>query len=63
LLIAVLFSVRVDDWDVQATRLGVYGMSYPFSPRYSASYLQDAPSNYTLRSVMFGGMSSFCSST
>lgn len=48
-------SVGVDNMSTYATRQGVYGMSYPFSPRYSARYVQDAPTLYTLRSSIFGG--------
>lgn len=48
-------SITVDCIPTYATRQGVYGASYPFSPRYSVRYLQDAPTPYTLRSAMFGG--------
>jgi alpha-galactosidase len=48
-------SGTVDNIATYATRQGVYGASYPFSPRYSVRYMQDAPTPYTLRSVLFGG--------
>lgn len=48
-------SITVDNTSSYATRQGVYGASYPFSPRYSVRYMQDDPSPYTLRSSIFGG--------
>ena len=48
-------SVTVDNIASYATRQGVYGASYPFSPRYSVRYMQDDPTPYTLRSAIFGG--------
>ncbi|WP_448541187.1 alpha-galactosidase [Roseiflexus sp.] len=48
-------SITVDNTSSYATRQGVYGASYPFSPRYSVRYMQDDPSRYTLRSSIFGG--------
>lgn len=48
-------SITVDNIDSYSTRQGVYGASYPFSPRYSVRYMQDAPTRYTLYSSLFGG--------
>lgn len=48
-------SITVDNMDAYSTRQGIYGASYPFSLRYSARYLQDAPTKYTLYSSIFGG--------
>jgi alpha-galactosidase len=48
-------SVTVDNIGTYATRQGVFGASYPFSLRYSVRYMQDAPTPYSLRSVIFGG--------
>lgn len=48
-------SITVDNIASYATRQGVYGASYPFSPRYSVRYMQDDPTPYTLRSAIFGG--------
>ena len=48
-------SITVDNIATYATRQGVYGASYPFSPRYSVRYMQDDPTPYTLRSAIFGG--------
>lgn len=48
-------SITVDNIDTYSTRQGVYGASYPFSPRYSVRYMQDAPTRYTLYSSIFGG--------
>jgi hypothetical protein len=48
-------SITVDNIATYATRQGVYGASYPFSPRYSVRYMQDDPTPYTLRSSIFGG--------
>jgi alpha-galactosidase len=48
-------SITVDNIATYATRQGVYGASYPFPPRYSSRYMQDAPTAYTLRSAIFGG--------
>ncbi len=48
-------SITVDNIATYATRQGVYGASYPFSPRYSVRYFEDEPTPYTLRSALFGG--------
>lgn len=48
-------SITVDNIATYATRQGIYGASYPFSPRYSARYMQDDPTPYSLRSAIFGG--------
>lgn len=48
-------SITVDNIATYATRQGIYGASYPFSPRYSVRYMQDDPTPYTLRSSIFGG--------
>lgn len=48
-------SITVDNMDAYSTRQGIYGVSYPFSLRYSARYLQDEPNKYTLYSSIFGG--------
>ncbi len=48
-------SITVDNIASYATRQGVYGASYPFSPRYSVRYFEDEPTPYTLRSAIFGG--------
>jgi hypothetical protein len=48
-------TITVDNIATYATRQGVYGASYPFSPRYSVRYMQDDPTPYTLRSAIFGG--------
>jgi len=48
-------SITVDNIATYATRQGVYGASYPFSPRYSVRYFEDDPTPYTLRSAIFGG--------
>ena len=48
-------TITVDNIATYATRQGVYGASYPFSPRYSVRYMQDDPTPYTLRSALFGG--------
>lgn len=48
-------SITVDNIATYATRQGVYGASYPFSPRYSVRYFEDEPTPYTLRSAIFGG--------
>ena len=48
-------SITVDNIATYATRQGIYGASYPFSPRYSVRYMQDDPTPYTLRSAVFGG--------
>lgn len=48
-------SITVDNIDSYSTRQGVFGASYPFSPRYSVRYMQDAPTRYTLYSSIFGG--------
>jgi alpha-galactosidase len=48
-------SITVDNIATYATRQGIYGASYPFSPRYSVRYMEDEPTPYTLRSAIFGG--------
>lgn len=48
-------TITVDNIGSYATRQGIYGASYPFSPRYSVRYMEDDPTPYTLRSVLFGG--------
>ena len=48
-------SITVDNIDAYSTRQGVFGASYPFSPRYSVRYMQDAPEKYTLYSSIFLG--------
>lgn len=48
-------SITVDNIDAYSTRQGIYGASYPFSPRYSVRYMQDEPTHYTLYSSIFGG--------
>jgi hypothetical protein len=48
-------SITVDNISTYPTRQGIYGASYPFSPRYSVRYMQDDPTPYTLRSALFGG--------
>lgn len=48
-------SITVDNINAYATRQGVFGASYPFSPRYSVRYMEDDPTPYTLRSSIFGG--------
>lgn len=48
-------SITVDNIATYATRQGIYGASYAFSPRYSVRYMQDDPTPYTLRSAIFGG--------
>lgn len=48
-------SITVDNIATYATRQGIYGASYPFSPRYSVRYMEDDPTTYTLRSAIFGG--------
>jgi alpha-galactosidase len=48
-------SITVDNIASYATRQGIYGASYPFSPRYSVRYFEDEPTPYTLRSALFGG--------
>jgi alpha-galactosidase len=48
-------SITVDNITTYATRQGVYGASYPFSPRYSVRYMEDDPTPYTLSSSIFGG--------
>lgn len=48
-------SITVDNIATYATRQGIYGASFPFSPRYSVRYMQDDPTPYTLRSALFGG--------
>jgi hypothetical protein len=48
-------SITVDNISTYHTRQGVYGASYPFSPRYSVRYMEDDPTPYTLRSSIFGG--------
>ncbi|MFO7631435.1 MAG: alpha-galactosidase, partial [Caldilinea sp.] len=48
-------SITVDNIATYATRQGIYGASFPFSPRYSVRYFEDEPTPYTLRSAIFGG--------
>ncbi len=48
-------SITVDNINAYATRQGVFGASYPFSPRYSVRYMEDDPTPYTLTSSIFGG--------
>jgi len=48
-------SISVDNTNSELTRTGVYGMSFAFPPRYSARYLQDPLTRYSLRSSLFGG--------
>ncbi|MEN9938414.1 MAG: hypothetical protein RLZZ387_4993 [Chloroflexota bacterium] len=48
-------SITVDNIATYATRQGIFGASYPFSPRYSVRYMEDDPTPYTLRSSIFGG--------
>jgi hypothetical protein len=48
-------SITVDNIATYATRQGIYGASYPFSPRYSVRYMEDTITPYTLRSSIFGG--------
>lgn len=48
-------SITVDNIGAYATRQGIYGASYPFSPRYSVRYFEDEPTPYALRSSIFGG--------
>jgi alpha-galactosidase len=48
-------SITVDNIATYATRQGVFGASYPFSPRYSVRYMEDDPTPYTLASAIFGG--------
>jgi hypothetical protein len=48
-------SITVDNITTYATRQGVFGASYPFSPRYSVRYMEDDPTPYSLRSSIFGG--------
>jgi len=49
-------SISIDNSPIYVTRQGVYGMSYPFSPRFSSRYLEDRiNTTYTCHSVIFGG--------
>jgi len=48
-------SITVDNIGTYATRQGVFGASFAFSPRYSVRYMEDDPTPYTLRSSIFGG--------
>lgn len=48
-------SITVDNIDTYSTRQGIYGASYPFPPRYSVRYMEDAPTHYSLYSSVFGG--------
>jgi alpha-galactosidase len=48
-------SISVDNSDSYTMRQGIYGQSFPFAPRYSARYVQDTPSNYSMQSAFFGG--------
>lgn len=49
-------SIVNDNEQVLATRRGVWGATFPFSPRYTDRYMQERPYNtYYTRSHMFGG--------
>jgi len=49
-------SVTNDASGALGARQGVYGATYPFSPRYADRYMPEDPSNtYITRSYMFGG--------
>ncbi|ACZ43404.1 glycoside hydrolase clan GH-D [Thermobaculum terrenum ATCC BAA-798] len=41
--------------DSLGRRRALYGASYPFPPRYCASYMQEHPTDYACRSCMLGG--------
>lgn len=44
-----------DSMPAYFTRQGVWQHTFPFSPRFTARYFCDAPTEYTLRSAAFGG--------
>ncbi|MGH9660595.1 MAG: GH36 C-terminal domain-containing protein, partial [Bryobacteraceae bacterium] len=49
-------SIASDDSGPMTTRQAVYGITYPFPPRYSDRYMPDEElGTYTTRSFMFGG--------
>ena len=49
-------SIAADDSGALTTRQAVYGVTYPFSPRYADRYMPDEELNtYITRSFMFGG--------
>ena len=49
-------SITNDASGALGARQGVYGATYPFSPRYADRYMPETPSNtYLTRSYMFGG--------
>jgi alpha-galactosidase len=49
-------SITNDASGALAARQGVYGATYPFSPRYADRYMPEVPSStYITRSYMFGG--------
>ena len=49
-------SIAADDSGPLTTRQAVYGVTYPFSPRYADRYMPDETlDTYTTRSYMFGG--------
>ncbi|MGH9657066.1 MAG: glycoside hydrolase family 36 protein, partial [Bryobacteraceae bacterium] len=49
-------SIASDDSGAMTTRQAVYGITYPFPPRYSDRYMPDEElGTYTTRSFMFGG--------
>ncbi len=49
-------SIAADDSGPMTTRQAVYGITYPFSPRYSDRYMADEELGiYITRSFMFGG--------
>ncbi len=49
-------SITNDASGALAARQGVYGATYPFSPRYADRYMPEDPSStYITRSYMFGG--------
>lgn len=49
-------SITNDASGALGARQGVYGATYPFSPRYADRYMPEDPSNtYITRSYMFGG--------
>jgi len=49
-------SIAADDSGALTTRQAIYGVTYPFSPRYADRYMPDEELNtYITRSFMFGG--------
>lgn len=49
-------SIAADDSGPMTTRQAVYGITYPFSPRYTDRYMPDEElGTYATRSFMFGG--------